>query len=639
MRIPSSYRLRSNLAPVAAAASLALMLSGPAAAQLSFSDQTQAAGLNVSLAHAADHPAMIMDGGGTVGDFNADGWPDLFVPSGGLTPDRLFINNQDGTFTDEAAAWGLTELHRGCGSTAGDYNNDGWMDIFVTSFGPMSGSPSTAVHRLYENTGTGAFVEVAAAAGVSLAGTVPDGFGAAFGDLDLDGDLDLFVCGWVASSGGNCLFQNNGDGTFTDITAAAGVQDITMQGFSPRFADINGDRYPDLLVAADFGTTRVFHGKRDGTFEDLTSDLQPDIAYHGMGNSLGDIDNDGDLDWYLTATYENQTPAYPNGNRLYQNNLLAGFDALPETAGVNDAGFCWGTVMADFDHDGLQDIAATNGWPNDPQWINEQSYLFLNDGDLTFTENALGTGFNHFGFGRGMVRFDYDRDGDQDVVIFANQDTITLLRNDIGGADTHWLEVELDTSAHPDLAPHGFGTRLVATVGGQSYVRYLDGGSTYLGRNQLIAHFGLGSATVVDELRVEWADGFTTTLTAVPADQIVQVAAQPPLESDPLVRGMPADLRVHGAEPGENVHFVRSLTGIGAGTFPQALGGHLQIDILHPLFRFAPIAADASGTATLSVTVPSSAPLIDVYVQAFIQRGASGSHSAKTNAIAETVLP
>ena len=487
-----------------------LFVIAPSSGQtLQFSDQTGAAGISAIHAIPADAPYPPMVGGGVVGDFDNDGWQDILVLMGGVEADRLYMNNGDGTFTDRATDWGIAVAHQGAGASVGDYNNDGWLDIYITSYGPQAPAPGN--HRLYRNNGDGTFTDVATQAGVNMTtATIADGFGSAFGDYDLDGDLDLAVACWANGMGGNRLFRNNGDGTFTNVTASVLQYDMTpVQGFSPRFTDMNNDRYPELLFVADHEGSKYFRNDRDGTFTEMSGPANVSHELSGMGTTTGDFNNDGIVDWFVTAVYDGIDPA-TRGNMLYIN--IAGnhrYYEISESANVSDGAWGWGAVAADFNHDGLLDLGETNGW-NSP-WTNRMNRLWINNGDDTFDELANTTGFNFAGQGRGLVNFDYDGDGDQDMLVFANQESIRLFRNDLSGTDTNWIRVFLDTNADPVLAPNGFGSRVIVTAGGQKQYRYIDGGCNYLSVSELSAHFGVGSAATVD-VRVEWSDGSITVL-------------------------------------------------------------------------------------------------------------------------------
>lgn len=616
-----------------------LSLCAVAQGNAAFSNQTTAAGLQFTHQQATDHPADIMSAGGAVGDFNNDGWPDLFVIGGGIH-DQLFLNNGDGTFREEGHAWGLTAKHRGTGAAVGDFDKDGWDDVYVTSFGPISFTPIDGQHRLYRNTGNQSFVEVAVSAGVNATSVIPDGFSPAFGDYDRDGDLDLFVAGWFYYGGGNHLFQNNGDGTFTKVTTAAGIFNRDTLGFAPRFIDLDGDRFPEILLAADFGTTRIYANQRDGTFTDRSDVLFTNYVYNGMGSAVADFNVDGYLDWFITSIFFDTYQGTPNGNRLYWGGPSLSFTAAPKSAGVNDGGWGWGTDAIDVDHDGWVDIVETNGWSVDPQWMVENAYLYRNNGDGTFTDIAENCGFRHRRQGRGLVTLDYDQDGDMDVVIFSHNDKLALLRNDVpNAADTHWLQVELDTSAHPGLPPHGMGSKVHATVAGRTQLESMDGGATYLGTSELIAHFGLGSSTVVDEVRVEWPDGFVTVLTDVPVDQRLKIGPAPPLQHGPLVRSQPVDFRVQGALPGEFVIFLYSFAGAGLGVRKDNLLGGRHLGLLEPVQVLGSQSADSQGEAVLSLLVPANAPLTAISCQAVIARGLFGAQSALSNVSTTVIQP
>ena len=511
---------------------------------LRFTEVSGSAGIQVTFAQAPTCPSGLahMLAGGACGDFDGDGWQDLFVLGGGAEPDRLYLNGRDGTFVDNAAAWGVAEHHHGSGVAVGDFDADGRLDLFVTSFGPASSFLTNGAHRLYRNTGSG-FEDVADTAGVATSDTVPNGFGASFGDYDLDGDLDLFVAGWFTNGdGGNRLFRNEGNGTFSDVTVEAGILDVEVHGFAPRFVDTDGDRYPEILLAADFETSRYWRNDGDGTFTDITAASGTGLDCNGMGATIGDFDNDGRVDWYVTNIYVENSGC---GNRLYMNETSHQFAEVSGVAGIEDGAWGWGTVAVDFDHDGWMDLAEVNGFQDDSFneiWSNQPARLWLNAGDGSFGEQAARCELTHTGQGRGLLNFDYDNDGDQDLVIFSapapTEATVPLQlhRNDYDGGG-HWLRLLFDTSANPRLAPNGFGTRVSASAGASAQHRYLDGGSNYLSQSELAVHFGLGSAASVDELLVEWADGQVTVMQDVDADQTMTIVA-PPRRGDADADGM-----------------------------------------------------------------------------------------------------
>ncbi len=535
--------------PIAAAAGALGPAAAESPAQLVFSERSAVAGVVANHSPAfllviSQYNVSSMTSGGAVGDFNNDGFQDLFVLPTGGSPDKYFVNNGDGTFTEQASAAGLAQTHMGIGAAVGDYDADGWLDLYVTSFGPADQNPQPGKHFLYHNNGDGTFTDVAVQAGVNQTGPVaPDGFGAAFGDYDLDGDLDLFVAGWIYNSGGNRLFQNDGDGTFTDVTDAAGVTSNTVRGFAPRFVDMDGDRFPELLLAADFETSRYFVNNRDGTFTNYTEASGTGLDDNGMGQTIGDFDGDGLLDWYVTSIYSpnSQLLGVPGtGNMLYMNGGEHSYSETSVAAGVNDGGWGWGTVAVDFDHDGDVDLAETNGWPQynmgQQEWLNEQSYLWRNTGGGVFLEHAVQCNFLHYLQGRGMLNFDYDNDGDQDIAIFAYFGPVKLYRNDLSACEMcpniNWLRVFLNAAPAIGLAPNGFGSRVFVTAGGQTQVRSINGGCNYLAQSELSAHFGLGPSLVIDELRVEWADGRVTRQFGVPVNQTLTISAPPGLGGD-----------------------------------------------------------------------------------------------------------
>ena len=518
-----------------------------AAAPLHFSDQTASAGIAFTHAQASDHQAGPMSGGGAIGDFNRDGFPDVYVIGGGGRPDALFINNKNGTFSDRASDWGLAERHRGVGATVGDYDGDGDDDIYVTSFGPVSEIAGPGRHRLYRNDGDH-FVDVAAASGVAVTtSTYPDGYGAAFGDYDRDGDLDLFVGGWHnAPALGARLFRNEGDGRFADVTGKAGIITASTLAFGAIWSDMDGDRYPELLVAGDFGTSRYYRNNRDGTFQELdpgsglAMPAEPPNwtlgkVHNAMGTAVGDFNRDGRSDWFVTAIWP--TAAFDSdfwGNALYLNHGDHIFTEVAEGAGVNDGGWGWGTEAVDVDNDGWTDMVMTNGWPfSDPvtgaSFDGERVYLWRNRGDLTFAEIGKDAGLDHYGEGRALLTLDYDRDGDVDLLILSNQEPARLFRNELIGArtpaDAHWLQVLLYTQGNAQLAPHGVGALITVEAGGVTQTQQIVTGGTYIGQSELVAHFGLGTAAKIDRLTVDWGNGQQTQMRGLRADRRIRIRA------------------------------------------------------------------------------------------------------------------
>ena len=511
-------------------------------AKLSFSDVTFRAGL-IGFRYAHDDAIPEMTGSGVIADLNGDGWQDVFFLSGGFQqPDGLFLNNGDGTFRERGAAAGLAHVHRGMAAAAGDIDADGRLDLFVTSLG--SGVlAQRGAHRLYRNDGNDAdgtplFTEIARSAGVNeTSPRAADGMGANFGDYDLDGDLDLFVTGYHIGTRGNVLFANDGSGRFDNVTGAAGLANLETRGFMPIFTDMDGDRYPELLIAGDYRTSLYLQNHGDGTFSDRTASSGTGLDGNGMGSVVADVNNDGLLDWYVTAVMSaDDSVVGGTGNMLYLNRGAGVFEERATDAGVGDGGWGWGVVAVDLNHDGLLDLATTNGWnrPNmdgEFEWVVDPTRLFLNrgvgpDGTPGYVDVAAATGLRHDGQGRGMVRFDLDNDGDQDLLIFNQLGPMTLYRNDLTGPDIHWLRVFLDTGDAPDartLAPDGFGSRISVLANGTWQHRSIGSGGGFLGTSELSAHFGLGAAARVDQLRIEWPDGGSTVLHDIAADATVTV--------------------------------------------------------------------------------------------------------------------
>ncbi|USN99667.1 MAG: CRTAC1 family protein [Phycisphaeraceae bacterium] len=497
-----------------------------AAGTLTFTDATVGAGLQTS--HHSDGSLGLeyMAAGIAAGDFDRDGDQDLFVLGGSTGVDKLFINDGAGHFTDQAAAWGLAHTIKSTGAAVGDYDHDGWLDIFIAAIG-TPGVMNTAMNRLYHNNGDGTFSEVAQAAGVAVSSALMnDALGAAFGDPDHDGDLDLFVAGWY---GGNAFFINNGNGTFTRAGSSVfgGFDLSAVRGFAPRFCDVTGDGEPELLLVADFFTSQIFDNNGDGTFTCTTEIWGSGLDSNGMGNTTGDVNNDGRIDWYVTSRISQNDGS---GNMLYMNNGDT-FSEVSVAAGVNWGDWGWGADAVDFDQDGWIDLVATNGYSGGP-FTNDPTRVWLNNGTgpVTFTNATAATGLVHTLQGRGLLTFDADGDGDRDIVIASTNQPLAYFRNDLAGPDTNALTFDFNTYGLTDLAPGGFGTRVEVDAGGSTQVRHLDGGSNYQGQSELSLHFGLGAAAIADEVRVHWANGETLTLVGVPAGRYTLTARECPID-------------------------------------------------------------------------------------------------------------
>lgn len=505
---------------------------------MAYTECTEQAGLENALRSVAPGGRYgIMAGGGVAGDFNNDGYQDLFMLSGGGYADYLFINNQDTTFSDQASGWGVDHYQHSFGASASDYNNDGYLDIFVTSYGAASTSAQAGQLKLYQNNGPDqngqwSFTNVALQAGVNrLFGTVKDGTGSGWGDIDLDGDLDLFICGYNEVRMCNRLYLNNGpDGsgqyTFTDITASAGLEQSGVYGFLPQFADMNGDRYPDLILIADAGSSKFYINNKDNTFTDSTAQARGIESANGMGVDVGDVNNDGLLDMYVTSiTYP--TTQGP-GNVLLIQNEDQSYDNTARDNGTSLGHWGWGALIADLDNDADRDIIETNGFTG--TFAGDPAVLFENiEGGIEFNEVAVESGFLHNGQGRGMVRLDIENDGDLDIAIFENNGGLRLYRNELitgaTPADRNWIRIQLNTAARDTLAPGGIGAMIKVITNNQSQLLPMHCGSNHASASPIEAHTGLGSSTIIDTLRIEWPDGSFTTRTNVDANQVLVINA------------------------------------------------------------------------------------------------------------------
>jgi hypothetical protein len=629
---------------------LSLALVANPSAQTSFTDVTAASGITAVHTWVT---ATYTTSSAAAGDFNGDGWQDLLVQNGVAADNALYVNDGDGSFTDRAAAWGVQETYGGDGATVGDYDGDGWLDVYVQSRGPLPFAPG--LNKLYHNDGGAGFSDRALLAGVETTSlTEGDGFGPAFGDMDLDGDLDLFTTGWELSAFTNQLYRNEGNGTFTNITASLPVDMSVVQGSQPEFVDMDGDRYPELIVSADFGTSVYLANNGDGTFTDLTGPASGWTHYfYGMGTAVADFDANGWLDIYLSSIYFDHTPNPGEGNILYlSDGPTEGphrYTELNTEWGVDDAGFCWGIVPVDFDHDGWVDLVTNNGWDSVSEFNGEPVYAFRNQGGSGFQEVGAAIGLDVVVDGRGILRFDHDNDGDMDVLVSGRGEATRLMRNELAHDGTHnWLRVFLHDGGQPGVAPNGYQSTVVVKGAGPLQTRPVNSGGSELSVNELSAHFGLGSSPTAPQLEVRWPDGHVTTLLDVPANQTLDVtccgawedlgAGLPPAGSfdapqlvgvGDLTGGSSVGVLMDGGLPTASAWIVVGFAELNA----PFKGGTLVPDV--GLGFFIPLPTDGEGALSLSTTWPGGIPAgVPTWFQVWVQdpegpKGFTASNAVK----------
>jgi hypothetical protein len=531
-----------------------------------FADITKQAGLDKFL-HRSGTPAKAtiletIGSGVALLDYDNDGWLDIYLVNGSTfaamqgkeAPPRamLFHNNHDGTFTDVTEKAGVANERWGFGVAVGDYDNDGWPDIYVANYGK---------NRLYHNNHDGTFTDVAEKAGVALGGWSA---GPTWGDYDHDGRLDLFVPGYIkfdlahppiAGQGGippnfcqfrsiavmcgprglpgeaDHLFHNNGDGTFTDVSVKAGVSDPnSYYGLVSVFVDVDDDGWLDLAVANDSVPNYLYRNRHNGTFEDISYASGFALSEDGreqasMGVAVGDFNRDGKVD-LMTTTFSDDYKT------LYRNDGGGSFTDVTYRAGI--AGpttpfLAWGTGFLDFDNDGLLDIFVVNGhvYPEvdhrdwGTTWA-ERPQLFRNLDGSKFAEvpPATGSGLAVVVPGRGAAFGDLFNRGQIDVVINSIDSSPTLLRNAVKNSN-HWLTLKL--IGGPKSPRDAIGAKVFLTAGGARQRADVVSGGSYASSSDFRLHFGLGSASKVDKLEILWPSGFRQVVAPPGVDRILVV--------------------------------------------------------------------------------------------------------------------
>jgi len=532
--------------------------------RIRFIDAASEAGINFRHFHGMRSTQLPEDmgSGAAWADYDNDGWLDLFVVNQAgpltLTPDAvrnspahcaLYHNKGDGSFTEVSADAGVDYRGWGMAAAWGDYDNDGWPDLFITTYGESI---------LFRNGGDGTFRNMTAAAGLLL----EPGFwaGAAWTDYNRDGFLDLYVCGYVRYTASkvqsssmqydtevpasinpssypperNLLYLNDGHGHFSEVAEAAGVADSTGRSLSAAWCDFDGDGWPDLYIANDVSDNVFFLNQGDGTFVEKSNDAWVSDYRGAMGLAVGDWDGDSDLDLFVTHWIAQE-------NALYSN-LISQMTAVePSASGVKFVDEAdryglgqvaldyigWGTSFFDYDNDGRPDLFVANGSTfqrkEDPTRLQPMKpKLFWNKGrEAGFYDVSAVSGdvLSKRYVGRGAAFADYDNDGDVDIFVVQQGGPAHLFRNE-GGNTSNWLEVQAKGRRSNASA---IGTTLRVVTGASVQIQQIGSQSSYCSQNSLRTHFGLGNVSKVDTLEIAWPSGTRQRFTDVQVNQIMRV--------------------------------------------------------------------------------------------------------------------
>jgi hypothetical protein len=522
------------------------------AGKVRFTDITAQAGITFKHVASPDKKYIVesMSGGLALFDYDNDGDLDIFfvnaltvdlVKSKGKTKSELYRNEGNGKFTEVGVKAGVSDVGWGMGVAIGDYNNDGFEDIYVTCLGP---------DHLFKNNGNGTFSDVTDKAGVS---DPRWSTGASFFDYDRDGDLDLFVSNYVdfdinnlpefgqgqtcqyksipvqcgprgLKGAGDSLFRNIGNGTFTDVTKAAGVSDPDgFYGLGVVTSDFDDDGWIDIFVANDSTPNFHYHNNGDGTFKEIGFTAGTAVNENGseqgcMGVTAGDYDHDGKIDLFVTNFADEYNTLYHNDGR----NSFTDVSYAAKVAAVSLPHVGWGTKFFDYDNDGWVDLFVANGhvYPQLPSY-RQPRLLHRNNRDGTFTEVSaeFGAILTENRASRGVAFGDIDNDGDVDLLIADLDGSPQLLRNDNGNANNSILIKTVGVKSNRS----GIGARVKVVSGDLTQTDEVRSGDSYISQSDMRLHFGLEKRTKVDLIEVRWPNGTVDKITGVGANRIITI--------------------------------------------------------------------------------------------------------------------
>ncbi|MCG8404443.1 MAG: CRTAC1 family protein [Phycisphaerales bacterium] len=533
--------------------SLTILLFGGSVAKAgpAYTDVTATAGINFTVNYGGTFSGLSsvqammqrnMGNGAAVGDYDGDGDLDIYLLGQLGMSNRLYRNNLNmgmKTFTDVTAIAGVDDLGMSRVAHFVDLDNDGYLDLVLVNDDDGTGHPSS---KIFRNDGHGTFTDVSATANFQSIGYLR--CGAALADYDQDGLLDIYVTNWglelgtgpAVFPGSNRLYRNLGNFTFSDVTTtSANLGTLARDSFSAIFFDFNDDFFPDIYVAVDH-TTDEFYWNNNGVFSLATGAVGATHVGNDMGAACADFDDDGDLDIYTTNITD---PEGPFGTTQFNCLYLNQFDTVAATQftdeaiarGVEDTYWGWGVEFTDVENDGDLDIVAVNGFDEFVAFADSTSspiyqtptVLLVNDATGHFTR-VLAPGLEATDDSRALIAFDYDRDGDEDLLITNIEQPVRLLEN-VSTPGGHWLDVQLVQGAGANR--NAIGASVYATIGSTTKRRDIISGDSYLAGTPLEAHFGLGADDAVEQLRVRWTDGSEAIFEDVAVDRMVTISNVP----------------------------------------------------------------------------------------------------------------